>query len=156
MKENPAEVLMGAAVLAAAVGFLVFASQSTGFGAGTASGAYDLRASFRSAEGIAVGTDIRLAGVKVGTVTGMMLDPVTFRAETVLTVQPEILVPADSTAVIASEGLLGGNFVEIMPGGSFDTLSPGDAFFDTQGSVSVVSLLLKFAGGGDAAPEGNQ
>lgn len=156
MKENPAEVMMGAAVLAAAVGFLVFASQSTGFGAGAATGAYDLRASFRSAEGIAVGTDIRLAGVKVGTVTGMMLDPATFRAETVLTVQPDIQVPIDSTAVIASEGLLGGNFVEIMPGGSFETLAAGDAFFDTQGSVSVVSLLLKFAGGGDSAAEGGQ
>ena len=152
MKENPTEVIVGAAVLAAAAGFLFFASQTTGFGKGAASG-YDLRASFRSAEGVAVGTDVRLAGVKIGTVTGMALDPATFRAETVLTLINDIQIPADSTAVVASEGLLGGNFVEIMPGGSFDNLAAGDAFFDTQGSVSVVSLLMKFAGGGgDAAP----
>ncbi|MCA3439547.1 MAG: MCE family protein, partial [Rhodobacter sp.] len=79
MAENPSEVIAGAAVLAAAVGFLVYAGQSTGFTGNAAS--YPLVASFRSVDGVTVGTDVRLAGVKVGTVTALELNPQTFFAD---------------------------------------------------------------------------
>ena len=110
-------------------------------------GDYALAASFRSGEGITVGTDIRLAGVKVGTVSQMRLNEKTFRADTILSVKEGILIPDDSAAVISSEGLLGGNFVEIYPGGSLDNFSNGDEIEDTQGAVSLVSLLMKFVSG---------
>ena len=146
MSENKTEVIVGGAVLAAAIGFIVFAGQAAGI---SRSGeGYPLVASFQSLEGVSVGTDVRLAGVKVGTVTGIKLNPETYRAETTINVQSGIEIPDDSAIVIASEGLLGGNFVELMPGGSSFYFSPGDEIADTQGAVSLVSLLLKFVSGG--------
>lgn len=152
MSESKVEVLTGAAVLAVALGFVVFASQ--GIGLSRAAASYDLRASFRSVEGITVGTDVRLAGVKVGTVTALALNPETFMADATVAVKDGIVVPDDSTIMVSSEGLLGGAFVEIQPGGSLTNLEPGAEIEDTQGAVSVIALLMKFVGAaaGDEAP----
>jgi phospholipid/cholesterol/gamma-HCH transport system substrate-binding protein len=144
MAENTSEVLAGAAVLAAAVGFLVYAGQTSGFGGGGDS--YDLTASFRAVDGISVGTDVRLAGVKVGTITDLRLNPETFYADAVVAVDKAIVLPDDSAILVSSEGLLGGNYIEIVPGGSLETLAPGAEIEDTQGSVSLVTLLLRFVG----------
>jgi phospholipid/cholesterol/gamma-HCH transport system substrate-binding protein len=143
MAENRTEILVGGAVLAVAVGFLVYLLNSTGLGGGN-SDRYDLSAAFRSAQGVAVGTDVRLAGVKVGTVTGVDLDPQSFRAVTTMSLQSNVDIPDDSSVVISTEGLLGGTFVEILPGGSPFNLAAGDEIIDTQSSVSLVNLLLKF------------
>jgi len=145
MSQNPVEIVVGGVVLAAAIGFAVYAGQAAGLSRGGST--YDLKASFRSAEGISVGTDVRLAGVKIGTISQMNLDAETYRAVATLTVSDTIQVPDDSAAVISAEGLLGGNFVEISPGGSIDFFEPGDEFYDTQGSVSLISLLVKFVSG---------
>ena len=146
------EVLVGGAVLAGALAFAVYAGQAAGLGA--AGAGYELTASFRSLEGVTVGTDVRVAGVKVGTVTAVTLNPETYRADTVFTVTRGIEIPDDSAIVVSSEGLLGGNFVEIMPGGSPFYYSEGDEILDTQGAVSLISLLLKFVSGdGDGAAE---
>ncbi len=147
MSENVGEVVAGGAVLAVAAGFLMYASQFGGFGDGSDAAAYS--ASFRSAEGVRVGTDVRLAGVKVGSVTGLVLDPATFRADADLTVSSEVVLPEDTAVIISSEGLLGGSFVELLPGGSAFNLEPGAEIEDTQSAVSVVQLLLKFVAGGE-------
>lgn len=144
MAENISEVIAGGAVLAAAVGFLVYAGQSTGL-TGTAAG-YDLKASFRSVEGITVGSDVRLAGVKVGTITSLDLNPQTYFADAKISINKSILLPEDSAILISSEGLLGGNFVEVLPGGSPINLEPGGEIEDTQGAVSLIALLMKFVG----------
>lgn len=154
MSENITEVIVGGLVLAAAVGFLVFAGQATGFS--RAAGDYALTASFRSAEGVKVGSDVRLAGVKVGTVTALDLNPETFRAETRVSIVKDVLIPDDSAIVVSSEGLLGGTFVEIVPGGSLTTFGAGDEIEDTQGAVSLVTLLMKFVTGGTASEEAAQ
>ena len=146
MSESTAEVLVGGAVLAVAVGFLIYAGQATGFSPAKSSD-YPLVASFRSGEGVTIGTDVRLAGVKVGTVSEMSLNAQTYRADTTLSVKEGILIPDDSAVVISSEGLLGGNFVEIYPGGSLDNFAAGDEIEDTQGAVSLVTLLMKFVSG---------
>ena len=146
MSENITEVLTGGAVLAVAAGFLFYAGQVGGVGVSNA-GIDNYSASFRSAEGIGIGTDVRLAGVKVGSVTEMTLDPATFRAETSFTLQDDVALPDDSAVVISSEGLLGGSFLEILPGGSPFNLEPGDEIVDTQSSVSIIQLLLKFVSG---------
>lgn len=146
MSESTTEVLVGGAVLAVAIGFLVYAGQATGFSPAKSSD-YTLAASFRSGEGVTVGTDVRLAGVKVGTVSEMNLNVQTYRADLVLSVKEGIEIPDDSAVVISSEGLLGGNFVEIYPGGSLDNFEPKDEIEDTQGAVSLVSLLMKFVSG---------
>ena len=149
MSENTTEVLVGGIVLAAAIFFGVYGAQVAGL-AERGGESYALTASFRSVEGVNVGTDVRLAGVKVGTVTGVTLNPETYRADTTVTLREGTQVPDDSAIVISSEGLLGGNFVEIVPGGSPFYYAPGDEILDTQGSVSLISLLLKFVtSGGD-------
>ena len=150
MSAQRTEIVVGAGVLAVAIGFLAYAGQSTGF-TSSVSG-YSLGASFRSIEGITVGSDVRLAGVKVGSITDIALNPATFRADAKLSVQEGLLLPDDSAIIISSEGLLGGNYVEIQPGGSPFNLEPDDEIINTQGSVSLISLLLKFvtASGGDA------
>ena len=146
MAEQTTETLVGAVVVAAAVGFVLYAVQFSG-GTVTGSDDYSLSASFRSVEGISVGTDVRLGGVKVGTVTGLELNPTTFRADTVMTIDGELLLPEDTAVAISSEGLLGGNFVELLPGGSPFNLERGAEIQDTQSSVSLITLLLRFVSG---------
>lgn len=148
MSESKTEVMVGGVVLAVAIGFLIYAGKTTGMTTGGAR-EYQLSASFRSADGVSVGTDVRLAGVKVGRVTQIALDPETYRAKTIFTVQEGINVPDDSAVAISSEGLLGGNYVEIMPGGSPFPVEPGAEIEFTQGSVSLVSLLMKFVSGSE-------
>ena len=146
MAENRVEVLVGTGVLAVAAGFLIYLLQSTG-GIAASSDHIEYSASFRAVDGISVGTEVRLAGVKLGSVTGLSLNADTFRADAQFTLPAEIALPDDSAVVISSEGLLGGNFLEVVPGGSPFTLEPGDEILETQGSVSLVSLLLKFVTG---------
>lgn len=146
MAYERAEILAGAAILAVALGFTIYAARGAGIGAEADS--YPLTASFRSVEGVNVGTDVRLAGVKVGTVTDLRLNPETFFADATITMRKDVAVPIDSSILIASEGLLGGTFVEVQPGGALETLEPGGEIEDTQGAVSLITLLMKFAGGG--------
>ncbi|MFT6168721.1 MAG: phospholipid/cholesterol/gamma-HCH transport system substrate-binding protein, partial [Celeribacter sp.] len=140
MSENTTEIAVGAGVLALALGFLVYAGQVTGFSGGS-DDRYTLTASFRSAEGVSVGTDVRLAGVKVGSISELTLNHDSFRAEAALSLDKDIILPDDTAAMIASEGLLGGNFIELVPGGSAFNFEEGQVIADTQGSVSLINLL---------------
>lgn len=155
MAYRPWEILLGAAVLSVAALFVVFALRTTGTALTQAQG-YPLYATFRSAEGVRPGTEVRLAGVKIGTVTGLSLDPQSFRAQLAIAVTPGLELPGDSTIQVASEGLLGGTFIEVLPGGDLENLRPGDTFQDTQSAVSLITLLLRAFTGSDAseAPEG--
>ena len=146
MSNNRIEIVTGALVLLIAAAFLAYGSRVVDFG-GSGGGSYPLSASFRSAEGVSTGTDVRLAGVRVGTVTGLELDPATFRANVGFTLREGVEIPDDSQVAISSEGLLGGNYVEILPGGSPFNYAAGDEILDTQGSVSLISLLLQFVAG---------
>ncbi|MDG2404766.1 MAG: outer membrane lipid asymmetry maintenance protein MlaD [Paracoccaceae bacterium] len=148
MSEYKIEAFVGAGVLAAAVAFGVFAAQSTGLVFGVGKSTYVLTASFRSLEGVGIGTDVRLAGIKIGTVSEVALNSENYRAEVDLSLWSMIEIPDDSAVIVASEGLLGGNFVEIVPGGSPFYYSAGDQIEDTQSAVSLTNLLLKFVAGG--------
>jgi phospholipid/cholesterol/gamma-HCH transport system substrate-binding protein len=145
MSNSKTETAVGGVVLLAAVAFLVFMMNATGSsGSNTA---LTLKASFRSADGISAGTDVRMAGVKIGSVTALRLDPESFRAELTLALRDDLKIPDDSGVSVSQEGLLGGSFIEILPGGSDFAMESGAEFLDTQGSVSLVSLLLKFVSG---------
>ena len=150
MADQRFEIMAGAGVLALALGFAVFAGQ--GLGMRAESGTYPLRASFRSIQGISVGADVKLAGVKIGTITTLVLNPDTFMADTKIAVDKAIQLPTDSAMVISQDGLLGGSYVEILPGGMPEVLAPGDEIEDTQGAVSLINLLLKFVGGSSSEP----
>jgi len=142
MTNTVAETLIGAAVVAVAAGFVVYAAQSSGRQVGGDS--YTLTAAFRSVEGIALGTDVRMAGIKIGTVSDLVLDPATYQAKVRFTVRRDLEIPEDSDVSIASEGLLGGSFLELVPGASELMLADGGEVLNTQSSVSLLNLLMKF------------
>lgn len=137
-----AEMLTGAVVLAIAGLFLGYAILHSGK-AGTPTGLV-LTARFDKIDGLNSGADVRIAGVKVGSVTAMRIDPQSFAAEVTLSVDPTLKLPSDSSAEITSEGLLGGKYVSIVPGGSDRVLANGGRITETQGSVSLESLLGRF------------
>ena len=146
MLENKTEVFVGGAVVALAIFFGFYVLQTAELSTG--SGNYPIYASFRSAEGVRVGTDVRLAGVKIGAVTKIELDSDTYEAKSTLSIKKDIQIPDDSSLTITSEGLLGGNFVEVVPGMSEDYLQSGDEVLDTQGSVSLIQLMMRYVSGG--------
>ena len=138
--DSRAELIAGAVVLAVAAGFLAFAAGPRLM----PGGGYDLIAAFPNVEGIEKGSEIRLAGVPVGRVAEISLNPATYLAEARLRLQDDVLLPADSAAIIQSDGLLGGAYLELQPGGSPENLAPGDEIEDVQGAVSLLSLMMKF------------
>ena len=146
MSNSKIETAVGGIVLLAAIGFILYVANATNSVGGNSG--LTLKASFRSADGITAGTDVRMAGVKIGTVTDMRLDPESFRAEVIFSLRENLEIPDDSGVAVSQDGLLGGSFVEIIPGGSEFKLKDGEEFLDTQGSVSLVSLLLKFVSSG--------
>lgn len=156
MHRNLIETLLGAVVLGVAGLFLAFAYSTADLGRGSG---YEVHADFTTVGALKVGSDVRLAGIKIGTVVRQELDTESFLARVTLTVDPAVKLPTDSSASISSEGLLGGNFVDLAPGGAADTLKPGDRIQYTQDAVDMMQLLSKFifsagqaAGSGGAAP----
>ena len=141
INRNVTEILIGAVVVITAVWCIYFVSVYTSIVSNDEN--YNLAAEFRSVEGISIGTDVRLAGVKIGTVKDIKLDPDTYRVNAIFSVKNAIQIPDDSQAMISSEGLLGGNFIELVPGGSFDYLAPESIILDTQGAVSLITLLMR-------------
>jgi phospholipid/cholesterol/gamma-HCH transport system substrate-binding protein len=140
-RHGVAETLTGALVLIVALGFLVFAVAHSGRVTGSG---YTLHAQFDHVDGLAVGGDVRIAGVKVGTVTSERVDPKTFVADVAMTVRDEIRLPKDTAAEITSESLLGGKYISLSPGGDETELKPGQSISITQGSVNLEELLGKF------------
>jgi phospholipid/cholesterol/gamma-HCH transport system substrate-binding protein len=135
------EVLTGAVVLVVTIGFLAFAIAHSGRSAGAG---YTLQARFDHIDGLNVGGDVRIAGVKVGTVTDTRIDPKSFSAIVALTVRDGIELPKDSAASIISESLLGGKYISLSPGGDDTSLKAGQTIAITQSSVSLEELLGKF------------
>jgi phospholipid/cholesterol/gamma-HCH transport system substrate-binding protein len=141
MRRNIIETIMGGIVILVALFFVVFMFNSSGVG--TVDG-YEITAEFDDATGVAPGTDVRMAGVKIGTVVEQYLNPETYFAQIVLNIDDEIKLPVGTSARIISDGLLGGNFVSLTPGGAQEMISAGGEIEYTQGSINVVDLLGRF------------
>lgn len=139
-----AEFWVGVAVLVVAAGFLAWSTGAGGSARSLGGGSYELRAVFPNVDGVEVGTDVRVAGVRVGKVSGIDLNAQTYMAEARLRVPQAIQMPTDSAALIQSDGLLGGAYIELQPGGATENLQPGDEIEDVQGAVSLLSLMMKF------------
>lgn len=140
-RHGVAETLTGAAVLVVALAFLGYAIAHSGRSSGAG---YPLTAQFDHIDGLNVGGDVRIAGVKVGTVTDERIDPKTFSAVVTLTVRDDLQLPKDTGAAIASESLLGGKYISLSPGGSETILRPNQRITITQSSISLEDLLGKF------------
>jgi len=145
-----AETAMGAVVLIATAGFFVYALSAGG--KGWQAPGYQVSARFGQVGGLAPGADVKVAGVKVGTVTNLTLDPKTFLARADMTLDPSVKLPSDSTAKITSDSLLGGSHVEFEPGGATDNLKPGSDVQNTQGAVDLFGMIGQFLRPSGAAP----
>ena len=140
-RRSIAEVLTGALVLLVAAGFLGYAVAHSG--RSTTSG-YTLYAKFDHIDGLGAGSDVRIAGVKIGSVNEERIDPQSFQAVVALSVRNDIKLPKDSAAIVTSESLLGGKYLSLQPGGDEAILQPGQTITITQSSISLEELLGKF------------
>lgn len=151
MLERWGETILGAVVAVVAIGFFAFAAAQAGQSSG--GDGYELNARFQRVDGIAVGSDVRVAGVKVGVVREIALDPDTYLARLDFAIERGVSIPDDSTARIASDGLLGGAYVAIEPGAG-DPLPPGQEILNTRGAVDLLTVLSTAAQGmGGAASQ---
>ena len=155
MKNSTVETLIGAAVILIAAAFFFFAYQTSG--KGHASGAYRVSAEFDNAEGVSVGTDVRVAGVKIGSVVDFTLNPENFQANVVMELDPKVKLTDDATAKVTAEGLLGSKFIALEQGGSETMLADGGVISNTQGAVDIWSLISQamFANKGDSSKGGS-
>ncbi|MGQ9370377.1 outer membrane lipid asymmetry maintenance protein MlaD [Azospirillum sp. ST 5-10] len=138
MRRNVIETVLGGVVLVVAAFFLVFAYTSADL---RRVDGYPLTANFSSITGLQNGADVRISGVKVGTVTGLTLDPASYQAVVHLSVDPDIQLPADTAAIVASESLLGGKFLSLEPGGEEEKIAAGGRIQYTQSTPGLEQLL---------------
>jgi phospholipid/cholesterol/gamma-HCH transport system substrate-binding protein len=137
-REQWAETGVGAIVLIAAAGFLAYSLTAGGPRQGHG---YAVEARFGQVGALAPGANVSVAGVKVGTVTSIDLDPKTYLAIVRLDLDPKVPLPEDSTAKITSDGLLGGAHIVIEPGGAPGNLKAGGQIENTQGAVDLFGLV---------------
>ncbi|MFC3050937.1 outer membrane lipid asymmetry maintenance protein MlaD [Kordiimonas pumila] len=150
MSGNLVESIIGAIVLLVAGWFLTFAYERTDM---AAVDGYVLQAKFDSVSGLAIGSDVRVAGIKVGSVVENRLDPITYQAVVTFSINSTIDLPTDTAAAVTSESLLGGTYLSLLPGGMEEMLVDGDEISETQSAVDLLSLIGKFASGGSNSSE---
>lgn len=135
------ETVVGVFVIVVAAAFMVYAYGASGKALGR--NTYELEAVFGRVDGVTVGSDVRIAGVKVGTVAANRLDLQTYEANVALAINKGITVPEDSVAKVVSDGLLGGAHIAIEPGAAEEMLRAGDKITITQGSVDLLGLAVQ-------------
>lgn len=151
MRDQIAETLVGAIVLTVAAIFLTYSLTASGRGGG---GGYTLHAEFGSADGLAAGADVRLSGVKIGSVSAVRLNPTTYNAEVDFTVARGVEIPTDSSVRLKNEGLLGGVYLAVEPGADETALADGGVIEYGQGAIDVLRLLADFVARRDSEDEG--
>lgn len=138
MKSNTFEAIVGAFVIILSLVFLFYGFSTMKL---QNSDNYNISALFNRIDGIKIGSDIRMSGIKIGTVANQELDNSSFEAKVLMSIDSKILIPDDSSAKITSDGLLGGNYISIEPGGSDIYLLNNEEIFFTQGSVDLIGLV---------------
>jgi phospholipid/cholesterol/gamma-HCH transport system substrate-binding protein len=139
MRGNVIEVVIGAVVLVVAALFLAFAYQTSQ--SRPISGGYEVSADFSRIDGIHTGSDVRISGIKVGTVISDSLDPKTYLATVRMSIDPTVQLPEDTVAQVTSSGLLGDKYMSLVPGGSDKMIPPGGKITYTQSSISLENLI---------------
>lgn len=149
MGRNAIETIMGAAVLLVAGFFVYFAYNSAEI---KAVSGYELNARFFKIGGLGKGSDVRISGIKIGTVLENRLDPVSFDAVVVMSIRPDVKLPADTVASIASSGMLGDKYIQLVPGSDTAILAAGSDIANTKDFRSLedqVGEIIFLATGGD-------
>ena len=140
MRRNTLEIIMGAIVLMAAAGFVSLVYEAADL---KGSDGYEIVAEFGSTGGLSVGDDVRISGIKVGRIVRQELDSQTYAARIFISLDPDITLSSDTSARITAASLLGGNYLELMPGADETMMNAGDVIFDTRDPVSLTDLLGK-------------
>lgn len=138
MRSNTFETFIGAIVIILAVSFLFYSFSITD---NNSEGTYQIKATFNRIDGIQIGSDVRLSGIKIGSVAKSSLNQTTYEADLVLVIDDLIYIPDDSSAKITMDGLLGSNYISIEPGGSDIYLTENDYLLYTQGSIDLIGLV---------------
>jgi phospholipid/cholesterol/gamma-HCH transport system substrate-binding protein len=139
MKDSAVETAIGAVVIIIAAAFFFFVYSTTD--RSTAGTGFRVIAAFDNIGGVNVGTDVRMAGIKIGSVVAEELDPETFQARVTMMIDPKLKLADDSTAKISSEGLLGSPFISLEPGGGEGVIPDGGEIQYTQGAVDFWKLV---------------
>ena len=140
LKRSTLEIVMGLVVLVGAGIFSALVYQASDI---KSADGYLLHAEFGTTGGLSVGDEVRLSGIKVGQIVGQSLDPVTYAARIDMRIDDTVKLPSDSSARITAASLLGGNFLELLPGAGDDLMPEGTIIFDTRDPVSLSDLLGK-------------
>ena len=143
-QNNIAETVIGAIVIAVALIFLAFAYMRTG--TGSFSG-YELNARMPKVDGLGIGTDVRLGGIKIGSISDLTLDPKTYLVTVQMDIRNDVKLPADSSILVTQAGFLGGQYLSITPGGDEQNMAAGAFFENAQGSIDLMNLVGRFATG---------
>jgi phospholipid/cholesterol/gamma-HCH transport system substrate-binding protein len=141
MKRSVIETILGAVVLVTALFFLLFSYDAADV---QSVDGYNIYAHFSGIGGLAVGDDVRVSGVKVGSVKRVDLDPETYLARVNMSIKPDIQLPEDTAALISSESLLGGKYLALEPGAAEDMLGHEDVIHFTQAPQNLEQLLGQF------------
>ncbi len=148
MNRNIVETITGAVVILVALLFLLFARDSVTM-VHDSKDSYKIEAKFDNADGIIVGSDIRIGGIKVGFVSKQWLEDETYLAALEFSVHSNVKLPVDSSAQIVSSGLLGNKYIAIVPGTENDMLTDKSTIKFTQSSVNLENLIGKFMFNGE-------
>ncbi len=145
MGKKGIETMVGGFVLLGLVGLVFLSLQAANLVTFIGQGdTYTLQARFDNIGGLKPRAPVRSAGVTVGRVTSIALDPQTFEGVVTLAIDSRVKFPRDSAAKILTSGLLGDQFVGIDPGGDERDLAPGDRIVQTQGAVVLENLIGQF------------
>ena len=140
MSRNIIETGMGAIVILVAVFFLVFSYSVSDLRPAVG---YDVIAKFNAIDGLTVGSDVRIAGVKVGTVVGERIDQGEYRAVVTMKINKNVKLPDDTAVHVSSAGILGGKYIKLEPGTSKQILARGGELKNTKDVISLEELLGK-------------
>ncbi|HLI13200.1 MAG TPA: outer membrane lipid asymmetry maintenance protein MlaD [Alphaproteobacteria bacterium] len=152
LSRNTLEIIVGGvatALFAAFVAFVFTINQKNISG-------YRLIAVYNHIDGLPLQADVRLAGIRVGEVVGERFDPAHYQAVVTMTIEDGVAIPEDSAAVIATDGILGGKFIKIDPGGDTEMLKPGGSFDYVQDSVDFEDLLKRVVDDAEARHRANR
>lgn len=150
MKRNPIETVLGAVVLVVAGMFLALAYSSAQVA--TTEG-YEVKASFLKVGGLQVGSDVRISGINVGTVSRQSLNPDTYEAEVTMVIDQSVSLPVDTVAAIVGDGLLGGKYVDLQPGQADTVVTNGETLQNSEDFKSLEDLvgeIIFLATGGES------
>ena len=143
MKQNLLETIVGLLVLVIAGIFIFFAYNNNGDSKNVNDG-YTVKAVFQNAEGIMKGSDIMIAGIKIGKIHDLVLNQESYMAELELKINDDIKLPKDSLAAIVSSGIIGGKYINIVPGSEEEMLGNNEVIHNTQSSLNLEALIGKF------------